>query len=85
VPPGIPIVAPTAVGVPQQIGIGNQVGVANLSLQAASAGFLGAGFVRVQMKNKPIAMRVAAKAGPMTSKFESASAKQQSSGIGHFE
>jgi hypothetical protein len=85
VPPGIPIVAPTAVGVPQQIGIGNQVGVANLSLQAASAGFLGAGFVRVQMKNKPIAMRVAAKAGPMTSKFESASAKQQSSGLGHFE
>jgi hypothetical protein len=83
-PPGIPIVAPTAVGVPQQIGIGNQVGVANISLQAASAGFLGAGFVRVQLKNKPIAMRVAAKAGPMSSKFDSAGAKS-GSGVGHFE
>jgi len=83
-PPAFPIVAPTAVGVPQQIGIGNNVGVANISLQAASAGFLGAGFVRVQLKNKPVAMRVAAKSGTITSKFDSASAKQ-GTGVGRFE
>jgi hypothetical protein len=83
-PPGIPIVSPSAVPVVQQIGIGNNVGVANISLQAASAGFLGAGFVRVQLKNKPVAMRVAAKSGTVTSKFEAAS-KAGSGGVGRFE
>lgn len=84
-PPGFPVAAPALVGVPQQIGIGNNVGVANISLQAASAGFLGAGFVRVQLKNKPVAMRVAAKSGTITSKFDAASMKQGSGGVGRFE
>ncbi|MFI5414636.1 MAG: hypothetical protein ACHQ16_03100, partial [Candidatus Lutacidiplasmatales archaeon] len=69
----------------QQIGIGNNVGVANISLQAAAAGFLGAGFVRVQMKNRPIAMRIAAKSGgSQNSKFDAALRKGDS-GIGKFE
>jgi hypothetical protein len=85
VPPPFAIAAPAPLPVVQQIGIGNNVGVANVSLQAAAAGFLGAGFVRVQLKNKPIAMRVAAKSGPQGSKFEAASAKQSSAGVGHFE
>jgi len=84
IPPPFAIAAPAPLPVVQQIGIGNNVGVANISLQAAAAGFLGAGFVRVQMKNKPVAMRVAAKSGPMGSKFDGASAKK-SGGIGHFE
>ncbi|HXQ95234.1 MAG TPA: hypothetical protein VN864_08750 [Thermoplasmata archaeon] len=84
VPPPFAIAAPAPLPVIQQIGIGNQVGVANISLQAAAAGFLGAGFVRVQLKNKPVAMRVAAKSGPMGSKFDAASAKK-SGGVGHFE
>jgi len=37
------------------VGITAQVGVASVSLQAVSAGFLGAGFIRVQIRNKPIA------------------------------
>jgi hypothetical protein len=84
VPPPFAIAAPAPLPVVQQIGIGNNVGVANISLQAAAAGFLGAGFVRVQMKNKPVAMRVAAKSGPMGSKFDAASAKK-GGGVGHFE
>ncbi|MCI4321464.1 MAG: hypothetical protein L3K05_04070, partial [Thermoplasmata archaeon] len=84
-PPPFPIAAPAALPVVQQIGIGNNVGVANISLQAAAAGFLGAGFVRVQMKNRPIAMRIAAKSGgSQNSKFDAALRKGDS-GIGKFE
>jgi len=84
VPPPFAIATPAPLPVIQQIGIGNQVGVANISLQAAAAGFLGAGFVRVQLKNKPVALRVAAKAGPMGSKFDAATAKT-TGGVGRFE
>jgi hypothetical protein len=83
-PPPFAIAAPTPLPLPQQIGVGNNVGVANLSVQAASAGFLGAGFVRVQMKNKPIAMRVVAKSGAQGSRFDGASARNDT-GIGKFE
>jgi hypothetical protein len=79
----IPTAAPVVVG--QSIGVGNSVGVGNVSLQATAAGFLGAGFVRVSMKNRPIAMKIAAKAGPQVSKFESASAKSSEGSVGHFE
>jgi hypothetical protein len=87
VPPPFAIAAPAPLPVPQQIGVGNNVGVANLSIQAASAGFLGAGFVRVQMKNKPIAMRVAAKSGvksSASSKFDAATTSRDG-GVGKFE
>ena len=68
-----------ALPVVQQIGIGNNVGVANVFLlQAAAAGFLGAGFVRVQMKNRPIAMRIRGEVrGPQGSKFDAASRKER--------
>ncbi|HYK93803.1 MAG TPA: hypothetical protein VEY07_07165 [Thermoplasmata archaeon] len=84
VPP--PFAIPTAPPLPvvQQIGVGNSVGVANVSLQAAAAGFLGAGFMRVTIRNRPIAMRVAAKSGSFQSKFDAESMKQGSS-IGRFE
>jgi hypothetical protein len=83
-PPGIPVAAPTPLPVIQNIGIGNNVGVANVSLQATAAGFLGAGFVRVTVKNRPIAMKVAAKSGAMSSKFDAGLASKDG-GIGHFE
>jgi hypothetical protein len=85
VPP--PFAIPTAPPVPvvQQIGVGNNVGVANVSLQATAAGFLGAGFMRVGIKNRPIAMKVAAKAGPQASKFDSERGAARSTGIGRFE
>ena len=85
VPP--PFAIPTAPPLPvvQQIGVGNNVGVANVSLQATAAGFLGAGFMRVGIKNRPIAMRVAAKAGPQASRFEAGKVGEKGGGVGHFE
>ncbi len=84
VPP--PFAIPTAPPVPvvQQIGVGNSVGVANLSIQATAAGFLGAGFMRVGMKNRPVAMKIAAKSGPHSSKFDLEASKKDT-GIGRFE
>ncbi|MFI5419253.1 MAG: hypothetical protein ACHQ2Y_10250, partial [Candidatus Lutacidiplasmatales archaeon] len=83
-PPPFAIPSPTPQPVPQPIGIGNNVGVANVSLQGVAAGFLGAGFMRVGIKNRPVAMRVAAKAGSFQSKFDSGQTKGQPP-LGHFE
>ena len=75
--PGVPVAAPVAVG--------STVGIASLSLNAAAAGFLGAGFVRVSMKNRPIAMQIAASGGKNPeSKFDKAS-REGGSGLGKFE
>ena len=84
VPPGIPILGAQPLPVVQQIGIGNNVGVANVSLQATAAGFLGAGFMRVGIKNRPIAMKIAAKSGAQSSKFDTELTRKDT-GIGHFE
>ncbi|MCI4318646.1 MAG: hypothetical protein L3K23_00735 [Thermoplasmata archaeon] len=84
-PPGIPLPLPTPapVIVPTLTVIGQ--GVANFSLQAAAAGFLGAGFMRVGMKNRPIALAVAAKSGFKGSKFDRAKADGASAGVGRFD
>ena len=58
-------------------------GVANFSLQATAAGFLGAGFMRVSLKNRPIAMKVAAKSGAQSSKFD-ADQGRKDTGVGRF-
>jgi hypothetical protein len=84
VPPPFAIPAPAPIPIVQQIGVGNNVGVANVSLQATAAGFLGAGFMRVSMKNRPIAMKVAAKAGPQASKFDTERSRKDT-GVGRFE
>ncbi len=81
--PAFPISAPAPVPVIQQLGVGQSVAATNVSLQATAAGFLGAGFVRVMMRNKPIALQMAMKAGPMHSKFEGAAAEGPS--VGRFE
>jgi hypothetical protein len=73
-PASIPLLTPTAVG----------QGIANISLQATAAGFLGAGFMRVSLKNRPIAMKVAAKSGVQQSKFEKEQSHKESH-IGKFE
>ncbi|MCI4362276.1 MAG: hypothetical protein L3J77_03695 [Thermoplasmata archaeon] len=84
-PGGIPVVITPATPVANPIATPSTVGIANFSLNAAAAGFLGAGFVRVSMKNRPIALRVAAMHGPATSKFEKASREGSSTGVGRFE
>ncbi|MCI4344617.1 MAG: hypothetical protein L3J87_03210, partial [Thermoplasmata archaeon] len=84
-PPGIPVAAPTAVPVLTQLGIGNTVGVGNVSLQGVAAGFLGAGFMRVGIKNRPVAMKVAAKSGLVTSKFDREGINKNAASVGHFE
>ena len=87
VPPGIPIIAAPVLPVLSPVGTINSVGVANISLQATAAGFLGAGFTRVGLKNRPIALKMAAlnaksKGG---SRFDQASAKDQGPSVGRFE
>jgi hypothetical protein len=62
-PPSLPIISPSPVVVPQQIGLAQGSIVANISLNATAAGFLGAGFTTVVLKNRPIAMKMAAMAG----------------------
>ena len=83
-PPPFAIPAPTALPIIQQVGITNQVGVANVSLQGVAAGFLGAGFMRVGIKNRPVAMKVAAKSGFLQSKFDRES-MQNTRQLGRFE
>jgi hypothetical protein len=85
-PPGLPITAPQPILT--LLGVGAQVGVASLSLQAAAAGFLAAGFTTISVRNRPMSIAVAAlaqKTGPVRSRFEEASAAKDASGIGRFE
>ncbi len=72
-PPGIlaPVIAPVPIAAP--IPLASTVGIGNVSVQAAAAGFLGAGFMRVTVRNRPIAMAVAAKSGLASSRFEKVS------------
>ncbi|MCI4368497.1 MAG: hypothetical protein L3K09_02900, partial [Thermoplasmata archaeon] len=84
-PPGLPILTAPALPIVQPVGTLNTIGVSNLSVQAVSAGFLGAGFTRVGMKNRPVALRVAAKSANFQSKFDKASAQGSSTSLGHFE
>ncbi|HEY6238356.1 MAG TPA: hypothetical protein VIZ68_04135 [Thermoplasmata archaeon] len=83
-PPGLPVVIAPATPVIVPVTTLNSVGISNISLQAAAAGFLGAGFMRVSMKNRPIALRVAAKAGPVFSKFDKDGARGSQNGVGRF-
>jgi hypothetical protein len=71
-PPPIPIGPALPLPLPQTIGVGNTVGVANVSIQATAAGFIAAGFMRVGLRNRPIALRIAAKSGTLQSKFDMA-------------
>ncbi|MCI4361168.1 MAG: hypothetical protein L3J91_05645, partial [Thermoplasmata archaeon] len=57
--------------------------VGTFSIQATAAGLLMAGITRLTIKNKPIAMQIAAKAGPAQSKFDAA--QRQGPDTGHFE
>ncbi|MGA9840217.1 MAG: hypothetical protein WBS16_07285 [Thermoplasmata archaeon] len=84
-PPPAPIIAPTPI--PAPLGVAAQVGVASVSLQAAAAGFLAAGFTTVSIRNKPMSIAVAAlaqKSGPVKSRFEESTTKDASS-VGRFE
>src|SRR5271157_434329 len=84
-PPGIPITAP--LGLLSPVGVGAQVGVASLSLQAAAAGFIAAGFTAISVRNRPLSLAVAAlsqKSGPVRSRFEENTLKE-TPGVGRFE
>ncbi|MCI4352419.1 MAG: hypothetical protein L3K14_03420 [Thermoplasmata archaeon] len=76
-PPAIPIGPAVPVPILTAIGIGNTVGVANVSLQATAAGFIAAGLMRVGIRNRPIALRIAAKSGAIQSKFDAALYSQE--------
>jgi hypothetical protein len=70
-PPPFPVLA----GVPvlTGIGVGAQVGIASLSLQAAAAGFVAAGFTSISVRNRPLSIAQAqlrTKSPPVRSRFE---------------
>ncbi|MCI4339749.1 MAG: hypothetical protein L3J73_00565 [Thermoplasmata archaeon] len=83
IPPAFPIViapvTPVLIATPTAVG----QGIGTVSLQAAAAGFLGAGFMRVSLKNRPIAMKVAAKTGPQVSRFD-AEKNRKDTNVGRF-
>jgi hypothetical protein len=77
-PPGLPLLT--------TIGVGAQVGIASLSLNAAAAGFVAAGFGTITVRNKPLSLQVAqlrGKQSPVRSRFEADSASKAP--VGHFE
>lgn len=79
---GIPVLTPAPIPIATPIPVTAQLGIGTVSLQAAAAGFLGAGFMRVTVKNRPIAMSVAAKSGLSSpgSRFEGRSSSEPSVG-----
>ena len=87
-PPTVPppaIIAPAGLPILASIGVGAQVGVASLSLQAAAAGFIAAGFTAISVRNRPLSIQVAQlrqKTAPVRSRFEENTA---SNPIGRFE
>ncbi|HLM91092.1 MAG TPA: hypothetical protein VK424_03450 [Thermoplasmata archaeon] len=86
VPPPPPIATPAPLPILSPIGVGAQVGVASLSLQAAAAGFIAAGFTTISVRNRPMSLSIAAFAGknkPVRSRFEEGTSKD--GGIGRFE
>jgi hypothetical protein len=82
-----PIATPAPLGLLSPIGVGAQVGIATVSLQAAAAGFVAAGFTAMTVRNRPMALAVAAlsqKKAPVRSRFEEG-ATRDAAGIGRFE
>ncbi len=81
------IVAPAPLPILSPIGLGTSVGIASLSVQAAAAGFIAAGFTALTVKNRPMSIAVAALAGKqkrVRSAFDEGTSGKDS-GIGHFE
>ncbi|MCI4364286.1 MAG: hypothetical protein L3K13_08365 [Thermoplasmata archaeon] len=80
----VPVGPPVAVGI--AVGVGAPVSLGSVALQGVAAGFLAAGFLRIGMKNRPIAVAVAAKSGiNPNSKFEKGQMEANQPGIGRFE
>jgi hypothetical protein len=65
IPPlgGLPIPIAPVIPIAAPLPVLAQVGLGTLSLNAAAAGFLGAGFTAVGMRNRPIAMSIASRSG----------------------
>ncbi len=84
-PPGIPILTAPATPLPILTPTLQSLGIANLSAQPTAAGLLGAGFTAITVKNRPVAMKVAALSkNPANSKFDKA-LDGGGAGIGRFE
>jgi len=75
-PPSPPVPSPFPIAVPSPVGGSQPVGPTSsgvssvVSLEAVAAGFFGAGFARVSLKNNPIAVPVAGRASAAGSIFE---------------
>jgi hypothetical protein len=71
-PPPVPLPLPGSLPVGTPLPAVVQTAISTFSLQAATAGFLAAGFMRITVRNRPIAMAVAARSGLSRSRFEGA-------------
>ncbi|MHB1932541.1 MAG: hypothetical protein ACYCPV_06110 [Thermoplasmata archaeon] len=70
-PPPAPVSISPPLTVPQQVGVGQSVVISNITLQGVAAGLLAAGFTRIGLKHRPVAMKAGAMASlkrPDTSK-----------------
>jgi hypothetical protein len=80
----VPVSPPIGIGTP--VGVSAQVGLGTVALQGVAAGFLAAGFLRIGMKNRPIATAMAAKSGlNPSSKFEQGQMEANRPGIDRFD
>ncbi len=83
---GLPVLTPVPIAIAPPVPVLAQLGIGTLSVQAAAAGFLGAGFMRVTVRNRPIAMKVAAKSGLASSQGSRFEAQRSGGpGVGRFE
>ena len=71
-PPPAPVSISPPLTVPQQVGVGQSVVVSNITLQGVAAGLLAAGFTRIGLKHRPVAM----KAGAMASLKKPSASKE---------
>ncbi|HZY71243.1 MAG TPA: hypothetical protein VFF67_09750 [Thermoplasmata archaeon] len=80
VPPAVPVPVAQPIPLLQPVAVGNQVGLGSVSVQGVVVGLMGASFIGLTNRNRPIAMAVAAKSGVFHSKFESSLKKDSESG-----
>lgn len=75
--PSLPPATPPTLPSVQVFGPTPSFGFGQVSFPAVAAGFLGAGFLRISLKHKPMAIRLALKSGRPVSKFEADRIRKQ--------
>ncbi|MCI4367396.1 MAG: hypothetical protein L3K08_06560 [Thermoplasmata archaeon] len=82
--PGIPVASGNGVPVVQAVASGNPIGIATGSLQAITAGLLGAGFVRAGIRQKAVALRLRMRSAVIRSRAGGNASRDRPRGPGSF-